>query len=318
MASKTKKTQSSATQSSPIPTNERTSTTLLQCVANVAQECGASAILVYKDALGKSFRQLPPGLSQRVYYVTRRLKEESDRANDDEAVIHVPAVPLTRMGQVKIAVLLALSRGILTSDDVIVCLSGLAGSGALDTLVVLEVGKEFEMFLAPREGEGMASHVLPEVLERVIDIATALSSQGREGKPVGALFVLGDTERVLSLVRQLILNPFRGYPEEQRNVLDPALEETIKELATIDGAFVVRGDGVVESAGAYLRTAEPDEFELPRGLGARHHAAAAITAVSEAVAVTISESTGTVTIFKNGRIVTEIEKPRTIGLGRRL
>jgi DNA integrity scanning protein DisA with diadenylate cyclase activity len=97
--------------------------------------------------------------------------------------------------------------------------------------------------------------------------------------------------------RQLILNPFRGHPEEERNIMDRGLEETIKELATIDGAFVVRGDGVVESCGVLLKTAGQEEFQLPQGLGARHHAAAGITSVTRATAVTVSESTGNVMAY---------------------
>jgi len=157
------------------------------------------------------------------------------------------------------------------------------------------------------------SHILPEIVERVIDLASELGKEGREGKPVGALFVVGDADRVLPLTRQMILNPFRGYPEEQRNILDESLEQTVKELSGLDGAFIIRGDGLIETCGAYLKTAGQGEFDLPRGLGARHHAAAGITSVTDSIAVTVSESTGTVTIFRAGRIITEIEKPRTIG-----
>ena len=128
---------------------------------------------------------------------------------------------------------------------------------------------------------------------------------------MGTMFVVGDTDRVLPLTRQLVLNPFKGYPPSERNILDYSLEETIKELATLDGAFIIRGDGVVETCGAYIRTASQEEFELPRGLGTRHHAAAAITAITDSIAVTVSESTGSVTIFRAGRIVTEIQKPRS-------
>ena len=69
----------------------------------------------------------------------------------------------------------------------------------------------------------------------------------------------------------------------------------------------------METCGAYLRTASQEEFELPRGLGARHHAAAAITAVTDSIAVTVSASTGSITIFRRGRIITEIQKPRSTG-----
>ena len=74
----------------------------------------------------------------------------------------------------------------------------------------------------------------------------------------------------------------------------------------------------METCGSYVRTASQEEYELPRGLGARHHAAAAITAVTGAIAVTVSESTGSVTIFRGGQIVTEIQKPRSMGQKTRL
>ena len=103
----------------------------------------------------------------------------------------------------------------------------------------------------------------------------------------------------------MIINPFKGYTEEERNVLDPSLKETIKELSKIDGAFIIRGDGVLVSAGTYIRTRIPPG-DLPQGLGARHAAAAAITAVTQALAIAISESTRKVSLFKNGERIMEL------------
>jgi DNA integrity scanning protein DisA with diadenylate cyclase activity len=109
-----------------------------------------------------------------------------------------------------------------------------------------------------------------------------------------------------------VLNPFRGHPEADRNILDPALEETIKEFSALDGAFVVRGDGVVLTAGMQLLPTL--QFSsLPGGLGTRHAAAAAITASTDAVALCISQSTGTVTVFKSGQLVTDIHRPANGG-----
>lgn len=210
------------------------------------------------------------------------------------------------------AVFLALSQGLVRRGDVIVCLTGISSSGTLDTLIISEVGRESEIFLSADSEAPLPSGLQPQVVERVIDIAAELGSEGREGKPVGALFVVGDAERVVSLSRQLIINPFKGYAEDERNVLDSHLEETIKELSSIDGAFIIDGDGAIVTCGAYLKTSMQDEegYALPRGLGARHHAAAGITAVTQSIAITVSESTGTVSVFRNGHIVTEIEKPR--------
>ncbi len=293
---------------------QRISHALIEHAGPIAESCGAAAIFVYVDALGDQPLPTPPQLEHLVYYISKTAEEERSQEEKGRRFLRVPNVPLSRTGQVKIAVFLALSHGLVKHGDVIVCLSGMPESGQFDSLFITQIGREYEMYFASQEGEEEPSDVRPEVIERVVNIAIELGYEGREGKPVGALFVVGDTERVLSMSRQLILNPFRGYDEKERNVLDPSLEETVKELATIDGAFLIRGDGVIESCGTYLKISRQDEYELPQGLGARHHAAAGVTAVTKAFAVTVSESTGTVTIFKDGRIVTEIEKPRRLDI----
>lgn len=238
--------------------------------------------------------------------VTRRAEDVAEEWPQVKTLQYAPKIDLTRMGRIKIAVLMGLSAGIVSPKDRIVCVSALPRLHHLDTLLVLDLGKEFELF-TPDNGTNMVGLVRPEVFEGVLHLAVELANQGREGKPVGTIFTLGDHEKVLQLSRQLVINPFRGYPEEERNILDPNLRETIREFAAIDGAFVVRDDGVVMAAGRHLNAAL-EEGELPHGLGSRHVAAAGITAVTEAVAIAISESNGTVRIFKNGLIFMEIEK----------
>jgi DNA integrity scanning protein DisA with diadenylate cyclase activity len=214
------------------------------------------------------------------------------------------------MGQIKIAVLIGLSRNTFHIGDRLLCLSGVADSGILDTMFSLIVGSEFELF-ATEQGEDLPAFN-SDVFERVLGIATSLAHDGREGRPVGTTFVIGDAKELEPFVDQMIFNPFRGYPEKDRNILDPAMEETIREFSAIDGAFLIQRDGVVQTAGTFLKSAVLGE-NLPRGLGARHKSAAAITAVTNALAVTISESTGTVTVFRGGKILIEVERPRTRG-----
>ncbi|HVC97726.1 MAG TPA: diadenylate cyclase [Pirellulales bacterium] len=148
----------------------------------------------------------------------------------------------------------------------------------------------------------------PEVFERALTIATQLAVEGREGRPVGTIFVVGDAQRVMERSHNLVLNPFHGYPEADRSILDLRLEETIKEFAAIDGAFVVRGDGVLLTAGAQLISTTL-VTTLPKGLGTRHAAGAAITVSTGAVAIVVSGSTGTVSVFKSGQMVIDIHKP---------
>jgi hypothetical protein len=275
---------------------------------DLAREVGARALLLYADALvgDAELGQTLWAVGLPTILVTRS-GADCPPCGGHLDWVSVPDVRMTRAGQVKAALLVCLARGLLDPGDRVVCLTGVDGSQSLDTLLVLDLGREPELFSLV-DSAVLGADLLPQVFERALGLATQLAAEGREGRPVGALFVLGDSDRVLAQCRRLIINPFRGYPESERNLLDPALEETIKEFAALDGAFVVRGDGVVLSAGSLLvPTAAPSP--LTGGLGARHAAAAGITASTEALAMCISQSTGTVTVFRAGRTLTDIQRP---------
>ena len=283
----------------------------------IAREVSARVVLLHADVVedDADLSDLILDVDFRVILVSRRAQFQAPPGWGDLcAVVRVPDIPMTRAGQVKVAVLVAGAQGLVRSGDRVVCLTGLDGSGTIDTVLVLDLGTEVEMF-AGSAAEVLPPDVKPAVFERLLTLAGELGLEGREGKPVGTLFIVGDSDRVMVLSRQLVMNPFHGYPEEDRNVLDPRLEETIKEFSAIDGAFLVRGDGVLLSAGRYLNPQAEMTEPLPQGLGARHEAAAGITAATDAIALSVSQSTGTVSIFRTGRLVTDIRKPRSRGLG---
>jgi diadenylate cyclase len=276
---------------------------------HLARAIGARAVVLCADAIDRDdeLRHFLEAVDFRAILVTRARAGLPPLGWESFTWVSVPDVHMTRAGQVKVALLVCLAKGILRRGDRVVCLTGVDGSGALDALMVLNLGTESELF-SSLEALALRGDPRPEVFERVLTLATQLAVEGREGRPVGAVFVLGDSERVLGQSRSLVLNPFLGHPEADRNLLDPALEETIKEFAALDGAFVVRGDGVVLAAGTHLLPAGRSA-PLPKGLGTRHAAAAGITASTAAVALAISQSTGTVSVFKSGRMITDIHKP---------
>src|SRR6516225_8267910 len=119
----------------------------------------------------------------------------------------------------------------------------------------------------------------PTILESLIELAVQIAREGREGRRVGTLFTLGDEQAVLVKSRSLILDPLTGHPESSRHLSNPNLRGTVKELAQLDGAFVVSRDGFVLSACRYL-DARASEVEIPLGLGSRHIAAANMSAVT--------------------------------------
>jgi hypothetical protein len=288
---------------------KNTSRSVVKCAQLLAREVDARALVVYADAiagddeLGHALR----AVDFPTILVSRSKAPRVPPTSGSHTWVAAPDAPLTRLSQFKSALLVCLARGLLRHGDRVVYVGGEDGSGAIDAVFVFDVGSMPELFWLP-DPAALAGDVNPEVFERVLTLASALAVEGREGRPVGALFVVGDSDRVLAQSRSLVLNPFQGHPESQRNILDPAVEETVKEFSALDGAFVVRADGVVLSAGTHLVPSVP-HTQLPGGLGTRHAAAAGITASTNAVAVCLSQSTGTVAVFKAGQLVTNLPRP---------
>lgn len=175
----------------------------------------------------------------------------------------------------------------------------------VDSLSVIHLGEHLER-LSAQDLRALATHVPLETLRAVVDLAMEIGREGREGKPVGTMFVVGDTKRVLSMARPLNFNPFRGYSAPERDIRDRKVREQIKDIAQMEGAIVIRRDGVAEAACMYLDVLA-EGITLSKGLGSRHWAAAAISRKTRGIAVAVSQSSGTVRIFQDGKLMLHIE-----------
>ncbi|MFP4210842.1 MAG: diadenylate cyclase [Alkalispirochaeta sp.] len=185
-------------------------------------------------------------------------------------------------------------RGVFSDLTSLVVIWGVPGSNRITRLLLHHFGAVSPVSLPP--------DVSDFVFARVMQLARDIAIEGREGKPVGASFVLGDVNEIQAYTTQMIINPFSGCPETERNILDPSLEETVKEFAKIDGAFVVHGNGLIEAAGTYLSVPR-QTMEHDAGHGARHTSAQGITAVCDCVAIVVSESTRRISVFRRGERV---------------
>jgi diadenylate cyclase len=175
----------------------------------------------------------------------------------------------------------------------------------IDSLSIIHLGEHLERLTAS-DLRRLNTQVPLDVLRAVVDLATEIGREGREGKPVGTMFVVGDTKRVLGMARPLNFNPFRGYSAEERDVRDRRVREAIKDLAQLEGAILIGRDGIAVAACVYLDvTAEG--ITLSKGLGSRHWTAAAVSKKTQAIAVAVSQSSGTVRIFQGGEVVLHIE-----------
>jgi DNA integrity scanning protein DisA with diadenylate cyclase activity len=175
----------------------------------------------------------------------------------------------------------------------------------IDSLSVIHLGEHLER-LSAQDLRKLDTQVPLETLRAVVDLATEIGREGREGHPVGTMFVVGDTRKVLTMSRSINFNPFRGYSAPERDIRDPKVREQVKDIAQLEGAILIRRDGVAVAACMYL--AVPVEgITLSKGLGTRHWAAAAISKQTKAIAVAVSQSSGTVRLFQNGEVVLHIE-----------
>lgn len=143
----------------------------------------------------------------------------------------------------------------------------------------------------------------PGVIRDVFELAIELGKKGQKGEPVGALFVVGDAGKVMNKSRPLSYNPFE---KSHVHVGDPIVNVMLKEFSRLDGAFVISDSGKIVSAYRYLEPSA-EGVDIPKGLGARHMAAGAITRDTNAVAIVLSESDGMVRAFKAGTIVCDID-----------
>ena len=175
----------------------------------------------------------------------------------------------------------------------------------IDSLSLIHLSEHLEQMTA-KDLRKLAGDIPLDTLRLVVDLATEIGREGREGKPVGVLIVVGDTRKVLSMSRAINFNPFRGYSNEERDLRDRQVRESIKELAKLDGAIIINRDGVAISACVQLDVSG-DGLKVAKGFGTRHGAAAAISRKTHAIAVCVSSSSGTVRIFQNGEVVLHIE-----------
>ncbi|MFA6413758.1 MAG: diadenylate cyclase [Syntrophales bacterium] len=281
-------------------------TAILDFGCQIAQEVEARALLMYADSASDLplCEDMPPGFDLILVTKDNAIPERFEGVC---IILNVPNVNLTRVGQIKIAITKGIAIGLFKKGDKVVCLSGVPKFGYVDSIFVIDVGREFEI-LTSEHLVDLTEKVYPEVFGAILNLSIELAAQGREGRKVGTSFIIGDHDRVLQLSRQMIINPFMGYSEAERNVLNPELKETLKEFSAIDGAFVIKEDGTIVTAGRHL-SAALESKDFPQGLGSRHIAAAGITNITNATAIVLSESTGNVSIFKNGKIFVTIEKP---------
>jgi len=146
-----------------------------------------------------------------------------------------------------------------------------------------------------------------KVIERAIEVLIGLALKGYEGKPTGAIYLIGDVEGVRRNTTQMIINPFKGW--NKVSILDPKQLPTFEAYTQLDGALLMDSRGYARSAGMMIHVRESDghndhRAEDPighgKGRGTRWRAGRHITSQTGTVALVLSHR-GDITIFHMGK-----------------
>lgn len=232
------------------------------------------------------------------------------REREDWTVIDLDPEPRPTQERMNDALLKAVSQNLLQPGSHVIALyNGIASledaPEPVDTLSVIHLGEHLER-LTPQDLRVLGRAAPLDVLRAVVDLASEIGREGREGQPIGTILVVGDTRKVLGLSRFQNFNPFRGYTRAERDIRDRDVREQIKEIAKLDGAILIGRDGIAEAACLHLG-ARADGVQLRKGFGSRHAAAAGVSKQTSAIAFAVSQSSGSVRVFQKGEEVLHIE-----------
>jgi DNA integrity scanning protein DisA with diadenylate cyclase activity len=279
--------------------------TLLASTRRIVEEVKAQAVVMLAD-LPYDFSAIRNELHPvRLVVATDKVELFRTVLDDDVDLVPLVQEPESRRLQLSQALLEAIADELLQSGDKVVALYPGFELHDIDTLSIISLGEHLAR-LTSRDLQRLETQVPLETLRTVVDLAIEIGREGREGKPVGTLFVVGQHRKVLKMSHEQVHDPFRGYSAKERQIRDARVRESVKEIAQLDGAFIISADGIVYSAGRHL-DAPAGGITLSKGLGARHWAAAAISKSTKAIAIAVSESTGTVRLFQDGKVVLRIE-----------
>ena len=280
---------------------------LAEMASGLAVQCGADAVLVLLEG-STDWEKLREAVSPKIEKIIVAADTDKDLNGAKEAglvpiVLNKEKSPL--LERLQHALLEAVVEEILKNNCDVVALYCGFEHATIDSISIIRLDDRMRR-LTSRDLQRLESSVPLRCLKVAIDLATQIGREGREGKKVGTIFVVGDTRRVLQHCQDSGFDPLRGYNRRQRNLFDPKVREDIKEIAQMDGAFVVSPDGIVERSRQIIEVTHGN-LALSKGLGSRHWAGAAITQRTRAIAIVVSQSTGTVRLFQNGELVLRIE-----------
>ncbi len=258
------------------------------CIVTIEKGESSAEELNFEDVKVVLFKQLKKGAYKRTSYNTKMKKQ-----------------PVGNVLPVKELLMEAVNKKYIGKGDKIIFVGGESiGTWLKGFFFVFDVDKMFFDISTHH----LTDNINPDVIEAIINIAQEIGTEGREGRHIGTSFIVGKAEELMKYSKPLLkMNPFGNLPEDSRKITDPEMKETIKNLAQLDGCFLIDEQGTILTAGAYINIDQNNmDLQSIQGFGTRHRCTAAITKISNSIGVVVSASGGTVRIFRAGKVIMKL------------
>ena len=287
----------------------RSDETLALMADRIAREAGVNVVVAVTEdgALGRLLAEM----SLPAPLVVTTANPDTHAALTDEGLdpVRLPLHAIDRFGQIRHAIAVATGLGRIAPGEFALCVLGRVVYPEQGDLLVLSEVTKAGKWPSLTELLRLTDGIRPNTMEATLTVASKIGHVVRRGSArIGAIFMLGDSDAVLAGSRPVVPNPFSGHEGALRTITNETLHNALIELAKLDGAFVLRGDGFIRAAAVFLAPNTPEAtVELPSGLGARHLAAATVTAQTEATAIVVSATDGNVRVFAGGRLMLQLD-----------
>ncbi len=276
-------------------------TEFIDTVIRAKEEFDPSCILLFtqsKDLMEKIADQIDV---ENLTIFTKKTALSSFLGSSNVKVRRIknsPAVGLDVLDQVKDLVLSCAAEGLVDRNERVMLII----STDIQTVLTFEMSDIGVVNLK----DEVENRIQLDVLEAAFNLGTKIAKEGKEGFPAGALFIMGDMNKVLNNTTDSVRNPLQGSAEEELNIKDKDNWNTIKEFSMLDGALILDKFGNPVAAGRYVMFGDGFEKEVEEGLGGRHLAASYISRSTEAISLVVS-SEGTIRVYKNGEKIYEVD-----------
>ncbi|MEF8833193.1 MAG: diadenylate cyclase [Candidatus Thermoplasmatota archaeon] len=276
-------------------------TEFIDTVIRAKEECDPTSVLIFtqsKDLMEKVAGQLE---DEELTIFTQRTGLSSFLGDPNVRIRKIknsPAVGLDVLDQVKDLVLSCAAEGLVDRDEKVM----LVIATDVKTVLTFDMSEIGVVNLK----EEVEDRIQLEVLESTFNLGTKIAKEGKEGLPAGALFIIGDMNKVLNKTTESVRNPLEGSVEEELNIKNKDNWNTIKEFSMLDGALILDKFGNPVAAGRYVMFGDGFERDIEEGLGGRHLAASYISHNTDAISLVVS-SEGSIRVYKDGEKIYEVD-----------